>query len=359
MVTTFASSVHRLNIVLQLAYKHGRKVVVVGRSMLNVIAHARNLGYIKCPDEVFEPMKNLRRLPDDKVVILTTGSQGEPLAAMTRISNKEHRDIRVKQGDTIVFSANPIPGNTIAVVNCIDRLMMQGANVIYGRNQGIHVSGHGAQEDHKLMLALTKPKFFVPVHGEHRMLVQHAKIAQSLGIPEENMVIIDNGDVIQLNEKAIRVSGKVSSGIELVDRAGVVHEHIMKERQQLAEDGVITIVATVNSEGKLMTEPEINLRGVVTKVERSLFEKVMLREVARIIENRSQDFVETNQNGETEVNWTNLRIDIESSLQRLARRELHTYPLLIFLLQNIGDSTVSSSNTIGRRRRRSTASVAS
>ncbi len=361
MVTTFASSVHRLNIVLQLALKHGRKVVVVGRSMLNVIAHARNLGYIKCPDEVFEPMKNMRRLPDDKMVILTTGSQGEPLAAMTRISNKEHRDIRVKQGDTIIFSANPIPGNTIGVVNCIDRLMIQGANVIYGRDKGIHVSGHGAQEDHKLMIALTKPKFFIPVHGEHRMLVQHSKIAQSQGIPAENMVIIDNGDVIELTENSIQVTGKVASGIELVDRAGVVHEHVMKERQQLAEDGVITIVATVSSEGKLMTEPEINLRGVVTKVERSLFEKIMTKEVERIVEVRWNDFLETNQNGETEINWTNLRLEIESSLQRLARRELQSYPLVIFLLQNIEEASDSSSpaNTISRRRRRSTASVAS
>jgi ribonuclease J len=362
MVTTFASSVHRVNIVLQLALKHGRKVVVVGRSMLNVIAHSRNLGYMRCPDEVFEPMKNLRRLPDDKVVILTTGSQGEPLAAMTRISKKEHRDIRVKQGDTIIFSANPIPGNTIAVVNCIDRLMMQGANVIYGRDKGIHVSGHGAQEDHKLMIALTKPKFFVPVHGEHRMLVQHSKTAQSQGIPPENMVIIDNGDVIELSENSIRVSDKVPSGIELVDRAGVVHEHVMKERQQLAEDGVITIVATVSSQGKIMTEPEINLRGVVTKVERTLFEKIMLKEIERIIEDRWPDFVEISSNGENQVNWTNLKIEIEASLQRLARRELHTYPLVIFLLQTIEDSSSSSSsssNSISRRRRRSTATVAS
>ncbi len=165
MLTTFASSVHRVNLVLRLAQKHQRKVVVVGRSMLNVIAHARNLGYIKCPDDLFESLRSLNRLPDEKVVILTTGSQGEPLAALTRISQGAHRQIKVKRGDTIVFSANPIPGNTISVVNTIDRLMMQGANVVYGRNRGIHVSGHGAQEDHKLMLALTKPKFFVPVHG--------------------------------------------------------------------------------------------------------------------------------------------------------------------------------------------------
>ena len=184
MVTTFASSVHRVNIILQLAQKLQRKVIVVGRSMLNVIAHARNLGYIKCPDDIFEPLRSLGRLPDEKVLILSTGSQGEPLSAMTRISKGEHRHIKVKEGDTIVFSANPIPGNTISVVNTIDRLMVKGANVVYGKRQGIHVSGHGSQEDHKLMLALTRPKFFVPVHGEHRMLVKHAQMAQSMGIPE-------------------------------------------------------------------------------------------------------------------------------------------------------------------------------
>ncbi|MGB5772951.1 MAG: RNase J family beta-CASP ribonuclease, partial [Crocosphaera sp.] len=173
MITTFASSVHRVNIILQLAQKNKRKVAVVGRSMLNVIAHARTLGYIKCPEDVFISLKAARNLPDEQVLILTTGSQGETLAALTRISRGDHHHIKVRPGDTIVFSANPIPGNTIAVVNTIDRLMMQGAKVIYGRHHGIHVSGHGCQEDHKLMLALTRPKFFVPVHGEHRMLVKH------------------------------------------------------------------------------------------------------------------------------------------------------------------------------------------
>ena len=152
-VTTFASSVHRINMTLQLAQKHNRVVAVVGRSMLNLIAHARNLGYIKCEDNLLQPLHAIRNLPEDKVLILTTGSQGEPMSAMTRIANKEHPHIRIRQGDTVVFSANPIPGNTIAVVNTIDKLMMQGANVIYGREKGIHVSGHGCQEDQKLMMA--------------------------------------------------------------------------------------------------------------------------------------------------------------------------------------------------------------
>ena len=206
LVTTFASSVHRVNMILELAQKHKRVVSVVGRSMLNVIAHARNLGYINCPDNVFEPLHVVNSLPPEKVLILTTGSQGEPLAAMTRIANCEHRQIKVKQGDTVVFSANPIPGNTIAVVNTIDKLMIQGATVIYGRDKGIHVSGHASQEDQKLMINLTKPKFFIPVHGEHRMLIQHAKMAQNMGIPAENTVIINNGDVVEVNEDGIGIT---------------------------------------------------------------------------------------------------------------------------------------------------------
>ena len=201
IVTTFSSSVHRVNMILELAKKHHRMVFVLGRSMLNVIAHARALGYIKCEEDRFQPLRNLRQYSDRDVMILTTGSQGEPMAALTRIANGSHRDIKVREGDTVVLSANPIPGNTISVVNNIDKLMMKGAKVIYGKHQGIHVSGHGAQEDQKLMLALTRPKFFLPVHGEHRMLVKHSQTAQSMGVPAENMVIIDNGDIVELRSE--------------------------------------------------------------------------------------------------------------------------------------------------------------
>jgi ribonuclease J len=345
MITTFASSVHRINLVLKLAQKFNRKVVVVGRSMLNVIAHARNLGYIKCPDDLFEPLKATRNLADDKIVILTTGSQGEPLAAMTRISKGEHPHIRVRQGDTIVFSANPIPGNTIAVVNTIDRLMMQGANVVYGRDKGIHVSGHGSQEDHKLMLSLTRPKFFVPVHGEHRMLVKHAQMAQSMGIPAENMVIVKNGDTIELTGDRIGLGAPVPSGIELVDQAGVVHEHIMQERQQLAEDGVITIAAFVNAEGQLSAPPEINLRGVVTKVEISLLNQLIIRAIERCLSDRIGEF----KTATGDPDWAGLRAEIETTLQRLIKRELKSQPLVIFLLQ--AAATEPANNRTYRRRR--------
>lgn len=331
MVTTFATSVHRVNILLDLAIKHHRKVGIVGRSMLNVIAHARNLGYIKVPDNLFVPLRQLGSLSDNEVLILCTGSQGEKFAAMTRISRSEHRQVRVKAGDTIIFSANPIPGNTIPVVNTIDRLMMQGANVIYGKQAGVHVSGHGCQEDQKLMLSLTRPKFFVPVHGEHRMLVQHSKTAQSVGIPAENIVIIQNGDTIELTPSSIRKGDKVPSGIQLVDTAGVVHDNVMEERQRLAEDGVITISASVDSQGRLLSQPQINLRGVVCKIEISTLERLIVRSVDKTIVDRLKSSLLLN--GHDQINWTSIRIDVEANLERLIQRELNSEPLVIFMLQ--------------------------
>ncbi|HAG83997.1 MAG TPA: ribonuclease J, partial [Cyanobacteria bacterium UBA12227] len=340
LVTTFASSVHRLQIILELAQKHNRIVSVVGRSMLNVIAQARNLGYIKCPDNLFEPLHVANNLPPDKVLILTTGSQGEPLAALTRISKGEHRQLKIRQGDTVVFSANPIPGNTIAVVNTIDRLMMQGAHVVYGRDKGIHVSGHGAQEDQKLMLALTRPKFFMPVHGEHRMLVQHGKMAQSMGIPGENIVITDNGDIVELSEDSISIVGKVPSGIELVDGAGVVHHDVLKERQQLAGEGVITVAAAVSWEGKLLAKPEIHLRGVTSTVEKSLLQQLVIKTIERTLSDRWTDFAKSFDGQPIEIDWTGLQMQIERDLERLSRRELQSRPMVVFLLQNPEEAPV-------------------
>lgn len=357
LVTTFASSVHRVQLILDLAQKQNRVVSVVGRSMLNVIAQARNLGYIKCPDSLFEPLHAANNLPPEKVLILTTGSQGEPLAALTRISKGEHRKLKIQEGDTVVFSANPIPGNTIAVVNTIDRLMMQGANVIYGRHQGIHVSGHGAQEDHKLMLALTRPKFFMPVHGEHRMLIQHGKMAQKMGIPAENMVITNNGDMVELTEDSISVVGQVPSGIELVDRSGIVHHEVLKERQQLAGDGVVTVAAAVSWEGKLLAQPEIHLRGVVASVEKSLLQQLVIKRIERTLSEQWTDFAKSlDGKKQPEVDWTGLQQKIEGDLERLTRRELQSRPLVVFLLQTPEEPPVKR---VGRRRQRTAAKAAS
>ena len=335
LVTTFSSSIHRISMLLELAKKYGRSVAILGRSMLNLIAHARSLGYIKCDDGLFVPLNQVNKLADNKALILTTGSQGELMAAMTRIARREHKQIQIRPGDTVVFSANPIPGNTIAVVNTIDKLMMQGAKVIYGRDKGIHVSGHGAQEDQKLMLALTKPKFFLPVHGEHRMLVKHSETAQSMGVPAENMVIINNGDVVELTQDSIRVAGKVKSGIELVDssRSGVVHDRVLKERQQLAGDGIVTVAATVGLNGALMAKPEIHLRGVVTTLDKSKLDRSITQTIEGLLRDRWKDFTHQFGEGEIEVDWTKLQAQLEMEVRRLLRREMQSNPLLVFLMQ--------------------------
>lgn len=349
MLTTFATSVHRVNMVLELAQKYNRKVAIVGRSMLNVIAHARNLGYIRCPENLFVPLKALYSLPDEQVLILCTGSQGEKFAAMTRISRGEHRQVKIHQGDTIIFSANPIPGNTIPVVNTIDRLMAQGAKVLYGKNLGIHVSGHGCQEDQKLMLALTKPKFVVPVHGEYRMLVKHSQTAHSVGIPEENIVVINNGDTVELTPDSIRKGERVPSGIELVDNSGIVHgTHVMEERTQIAEDGVLTVVATVNHQGSLLDEPQINLRGVVSKIEISMLKRLITRNVDKTIGDRIKSHLLLNDG--QEVNWSSIRVDVEVSLDRLIQRELRSNPLVIFMLQVQPDYNDNGSNDNGQEK---------
>jgi ribonuclease J len=387
LVTTFASSVHRVNMILELAKKHNRSVAVLGRSMLNVIAHARNLGYVKCSDDIFVPLNMVNKLPDSQVLILTTGSQGEPMAAMTRIANQDHRQVKIREGDTVVFSANPIPGNTIAVVNTIDKLMMQGAKVVYGKDKGIHVSGHGAQEDQKMMIALTRPKFFIPVHGEHRMLVKHSETAQSMGIPAENMIIIDNGDVVELSKDAIRVSGKVPSGIELVDssRSGIVQDRVLKERQQMAEEGIVTVATAISWTGELMAKPEVHLRGVVTSIEKVRLEKAVAQSIENIVKNGWSEIAQITNGTVKDVNWVKLQADIEADLRRLLRRELQSNPTLVFMMQTPAPaanqkavipqktvaqqaptqqpdqsaSTAAATAPASRRRQRSTAKVAS
>ena len=337
-VTTFASSVHRVSMLLELAQKHKRDVFVVGRSMLNVIAHARNLGYIDAPDSLFKPLNQLKQCPDAKAMILTTGSQGEPMAALTRIANRSHRQIRIQKGDTVIFSSNPIPGNTIGVVNTIDKLMQQGARVIYGKGKGLHVSGHGYQEDHKLMLALTRPRFFIPVHGEHRMLVKHAEMAQQLGVEKENVAILNNGDVVKITSDSMKVDGKVTAGIELVDasRTGIVEHTILKERQQLAEDGIITVSATVNAEGELLGEPSVTLRGVVTTKTQEQWERSAIPVVKKSVRERFKEVVENPDSKRPTVNWTGLQSRLEEDLRRFVRRELpKQYPVAVLMLQHI------------------------
>ena len=335
IITTFASSIHRVSMILELALKNGRKVGLLGRSMLNVIAKARELGYMRAPDDLFVPIKQIRDMPDRETLLLMTGSQGEPLAALSRISRGEHQHVQVKNSDTIIFSASPIPGNTISVVNTIDRLMMLGAKVVYGKGEGIHVSGHGFQEDHKLMLALTKPKFFVPVHGEHRMLICHSKTAQSMGIASENILILDNGDVVQLSADSISKGDSVKAGIELLDasRNGIVDARVLKERQQLAEDGVVTVLAAISTDGVMVAPPRVNLRGVVTAADPRKMSIWTEREISWVLENRWKQFSRQTDGKTPEVDWMGLQREVEVGLGRRMRRELQVEPLLLCLVQ--------------------------
>ncbi|KZR70285.1 Ribonuclease J 1 [Prochlorococcus marinus str. MIT 1313] len=335
IITTFASSIHRVSMILELALKNGRKVGLLGRSMLNVIAKARELGYMRAPDDLFVPIKQIRDMPDRETLLLMTGSQGEPLAALSRISRGEHQHVQVKNTDTIIFSASPIPGNTISVVNTIDRLMMLGAKVVYGKGEGIHVSGHGFQEDHKLMLALTKPKFFVPVHGEHRMLICHSKTAQSMGVASENILILDNGDVVQLSADSISKGDSVKAGIELLDasRNGIVDARVLKERQQLAEDGVVTVLAAISTDGVMVAPPRVNLRGVVTAADPRKMSIWTEREISWVLENRWKQFSRQTDGKTPEVDWMGLQREVEVGLGRRMRRELQVEPLLLCLVQ--------------------------
>ena len=335
IITTFASSVHRVTMCLELAMKHGRKVGLLGRSMINVIAKAREIGYMKCPDELFVPIKQIRDLPDRETLLLMTGSQGEPLAALSRISRGEHQHVQLKTTDTVIFSASPIPGNTISVVNTIDRLMKMGAKVVYGKGENIHVSGHGFQEDQKLMLALTKPKFFVPVHGEHRMLVCHSKSAQTMGVPKDNILIIENGDVVELTANSINKGDPVKAGIELLDasRNGIVDARVLKERQQLADDGVVTVLTPISTDGKMVAPPRVNLRGVVTSADPRKMSMWTEREINWVLENRWKQLSRQTGPRNFEVDWIGVQREIESGLSRRMRRELQVEPLILCLVQ--------------------------
>ncbi len=363
IVTTFASSVHRLSIILDIAEKQGRIVGVIGRSMLNVIAHARNLGYVKCRDELLQPLQNLRHYRDDQILILTTGSQGESNSALTRMANGSHRQLQIQKGDTIVFSSNPIPGNTIPVVRTIDKLISLGANVIYGKDKGIHVSGHGAQEDQKLMLNLVRPKFFFPTHGELRMLMQHSKMAQEMGIPKENIVIAENGDVVEVCTDSIRIVDKVPSGVELVDasRDGVVKGEVLRDRQQIATDGIVTVAASIGMDGKLATELDVQLNGVVSLIERSQLTSHIQKAIEDTLNNRWSDFVHNLEN--LEVDWVGLRYQLERDISRMLKNQMQSRPMLILLLQKPVSNTkqpaaiASLTTTPAAGKRRRTAAV--
>ncbi len=265
IVTTFASNVNRMKQILHLAMQYNRKVAVLGRSMLNFAAIARELGYMTYPDDLLVPLDSLRTMPLDEIVILTTGSQGEPMSALTRIANDDHRMVKIIAGDTVVISATPIPGNERSVANTMNALSQRGAKLVYGRDAGVHVSGHACREEQKLMINLCRPKGFVPVHGEYRMLVKHAELAESCGVQKDNCYVLENGDILEMSKEKTAIVGKVSAGVVLIDfnRDWKIDEHIVEDRRKLADDGLVTIVVTVNNKGEIVVGPDIALRGII------------------------------------------------------------------------------------------------
>lgn len=266
IITTFASNVHRLQQAIQTAYKHDRKVAVVGRSMVNVITVANELGYMDIPEGILVELEEASKLPRNKVVILTTGSQGEPMSALTRMALSDHRQVDIYPGDTIIISAAPIPGNEKLVARIINQLFKLGAKVIYELASDIHVSGHPAREELKLMLNLVRPKFFVPVHGEYRMLIKHAELAKEVGVLPKNIIVAENGQVLEFSRRTGRVTGRVAAGKILVDGLGVgdVGNVVLKDRKLLSQDGILIIVLTMDRESRqVIAGPDIVSRGFV------------------------------------------------------------------------------------------------
>jgi ribonuclease J len=263
IIATFASNVDRVQQIINSAYKYGRKVVIEGRSMVNIITIASELGYISIPENTLIEIDRIKNYPDEQIVLITTGSQGENMAALSRIAANIHNRISIKPGDVVIFSSNPIPGNEKAVFKVINELELKGAHVIF---QDTHVSGHACQEEIKLMYALTKPKYAIPVHGEYRHLKRHAELAQEMGIPKENVKILSTGDVLEVSDSVFKVSGKVPAQGILVDGLGVgdVGNIVLRDRQHLSQNGLLIIVVTLSkNENALIAGPDIVSRGFV------------------------------------------------------------------------------------------------
>ena len=263
IIATFASNVDRVQQIINSAYKFGRKVVVEGRSMVNIIDTATTLGYLEIPDKTLIDIEQLKNYPDEKTVIITTGSQGESMAALSRMAGDIHKKISIGPGDTVIFSSNPIPGNEKTVTNVINKLLVKGADVIF---QDVHVSGHACQEEIKLIYSLLHPKYAIPVHGEYKHLKAQAKLAKELGIPKENIFIMMSGDVLELNKEEAKIAGKVPVGGILVDGLGVgdVGNIVLRDRQHLAEDGILIVVLALDAySDQLVSGPDIVSRGFV------------------------------------------------------------------------------------------------
>lgn len=329
IITTFASNVHRLQQIIDVAAKYGRKVAITGRSMENVLHVASVLGYVKIPENVMVDLEKVNSLPHEKTVIISTGSQGEAMSALYRMAFSEHKQIKVDAGDRVIISASAIPGNETMISRVIDELFHKGAEVIYDKNTDLHVSGHASQEEQKMVLALTKPKYFIPVHGEYRMLVKHAELGRMMGVKPQNIVIAENGKVIEISKKGIRCEETVQAGAVMLDGSGTseVGSVVMRDRHRLAEDGMIVVVLPYSSDDrKLLSEPEIITRGFIYVKEAEAMmdelKRVTLESVAACEEQRVTD-------------WTAIKNRVKSNLSGYLYKTTRRSPMILPVISEI------------------------
>jgi ribonuclease J len=266
IIATFASNIHRIQQAIDVTVKHGRKVIISGKSIVANAQIALDLGYLRIPEDTWLNLDDLKLLEDRQVVIITTGSQGEPMSVLSRIATDEHKDIKIREGDTVILSARMIPGNERSIGRIINHLFRRGANVFYEKVSEVHVSGHASKEELKLMLNLIRPKYFMPIHGEYRHLVYHTMLAKKLGIPKENIFILQDGEILEISEEGARKNGKVNSGRVFIDGKGVgdVKEMVLRDRMRLAHDGIVLVLLSIEKlTGNIVSGPDIMSRGFV------------------------------------------------------------------------------------------------